>query len=583
MPECERLMTPDKASDPDGLLTVDTLKVVDSRNGRLLVDGVSFEVRRGETVALVGESGSGKSLTARALVGLLPPALRSGGSATLQRTVLIPGPEARFKAIRGTQIALMMQDPFTLLSPLTTVGEALRETLRVAKTRGSRNSDLKPEVLRRLREVGIENPQALHQYPWEMSGGMRQRVGLAAAIARNPSLLIADEPTTALDSTTQREVLRLIRRLQAERGMGLLLITHDLRVAFSMSDRVLVMSQGQLVEQGTPASLRDSAGSDYTKRLLAADLPVEHRLDLFGSAAARQATTKEVTAPAGPREDRDAGSDPHRTLLTVSGLGKTYTRRRSPEGKDGPWALNDVSFTLEEGRNLGLIGESGSGKTTLAKCLIGLEKPTTGEVMANGMPLNDYSRLGRHEVAKARAFMQYVFQDPYSSLNPSHSIDYILGEAISLRCAALGERANIPAEVQDLLTGVGLEPAVAGRRTSTLSGGQRQRVAIARALAMRPQVLVCDEPVAALDVTIQAQVLQVLRNVQEERGITLLFITHDLGVVRQMTDEVLVLYRGQVVEQGPTGSVVDAPEHPYTRKLLSAVPTGDPEWLTGPT
>ncbi|GAB2604933.1 ATP-binding cassette domain-containing protein [Kribbella endophytica] len=531
------------------LLEVDGLEVVNSLTGDRLVKGISFGIGPGETVALVGESGSGKSLTARAMIGLLPAGLVATGSASIRSRELLTASERSLRDLRGTGLGMLLQDPFTMLNPLIRVKTLFAETLKAGRP-GVR-IELPEEIERRLAEVGITDPAVAEKYPWELSGGMRQRIGLAAAIARDPLLLIADEPTTALDVTTQREVLMLLRRIQSARGMGLLLITHDLQIAFSLSDRVLVMSEGELVEQGTTNRLRTNAEHEYTRRLLAAG-----------------------SSQSSPRTTSPATSTP--ALLQVRDLRKQF-RSRGDRGADSGWALKGIDLDLYDGHSVGVIGESGSGKTTLARCLLGLETPTSGTIDVNGLALHDYARLNPTDLSAARRQVQCVFQDPYSSLNPSHRIGYILAEAIRLRSGRL-QRDAVAGEVGRLLADVGLPPTVAKRRPVSLSGGQRQRVAIARALAMRPAILVCDEPVAALDATVQAQVLDVLRGVQAA-GVNLLFITHDLSVAREMTDEVVVLHRGEVVERGSTATVLDAPRHDYTRRLVAAIPTGSADWL----
>ncbi|MBK1787284.1 ATP-binding cassette domain-containing protein [Prauserella cavernicola] len=552
------------------LLDVQRLVVSSAATGRRVVDGIDLRIGRGETVALVGESGSGKSMTARAITGLLPNGLVAGGSVHFAGHELLAAGDRNMRRVRGNGIGLLMQDPFTMLNPLTTAGTHIAETLRSHRSRGDRpvRGDLTGEVADRLAEVGITQPGAARKYPFELSGGMRQRVSLAAAIANDPALLIADEPTTALDSTTQREVLRLIRRIQLDRAMGLLLITHDLRVAFSLCDRILVMRAGNIVDAADPVTLRAAPTSDYTRHLLAADLPVDHqRPDLS------------VDAPGA-----DADAVP---LLEVTGLTKRFGTRRQLRGPDGgSLALDGVGLRLSEGRSVGIVGESGSGKTTLARCVLGLEQATSGTIVVDGIDVTDYRTLSKTDRHRARRLVQCVFQDPYSSLNPSHTLRFILTEAIRQRRdngtdgtdGTDGDNEDDDAEVARLLADVGLPENYARRRPVALSGGQRQRVAIARALAQRPRVLVCDEPVAALDVSVQEQVLRVLRD-QRARGVSLLFITHDLAVARHMTDELVVLHRGRVVESGDTADVLDRPRHDYTARLLAAVPTGEPAWL----
>jgi peptide/nickel transport system ATP-binding protein len=577
---------------------------------RELVHRVSLHLDRGESLALVGESGSGKSLAARALVALLPSGLAASG--TLQVDGVAMDPAGRSGGHRGRGVALLLQDPFTMLNPTMTAGEHLAETLLAA---GHSRRDLDADVARRLAEVGITDPAVASRYPFELSGGMSQRVALAAALANDPSVLVADEPTTALDATTQRDVLALLRRIQTERGMGLVLITHDLRVAFSVCDRVMVMYAGSIVEHTTAAALRDRPMHPYTAGLLTSVPSTEHYqerlLGMDGSvppthtvldrcAFADRCTHRTDACVQGAPPlvevapgrfsacirigqidlgDRSlAGAAHHRpastvgdVVLRVRDLRKVY---RSAGGDRA--ALDGVSFELRRGEALGVVGESGSGKTTIARCLLGLAAATSGEIELVGVGAVG----GRRSTAQRRAaahVVQCVFQDPYSTLNPMHTVGTTLAEALEHRARPVTDR---PGEVAELLRKVGLDPALASRRPVALSGGQRQRVAIARALAVEPKVLLCDEPVAALDVSVQAQVLELLREVNQQQGTSLLFITHDLGVVRQVTERVLVLHRGVVVEQGRTDDVLDHPQHDYTQRLVASMPRAGGEWLS---
>jgi peptide/nickel transport system ATP-binding protein len=602
------------------LLQVDGLRLAAAGGSRLILDGVALHVAAGETVGLVGESGSGKSMTARAVAGLLPEGVDTlEGSIRLEGRELLGLRERQLRGVRGGGVGALLQDPFTMLNPLLKSGQHISETLPAGRYP---RSAVPGEVARRLAEVGIRQPSVADRHPFELSGGMRQRVALAAALAKDPRLLIADEPTTALDATTQRQILALLRRLQTDRGMGLLLITHDLRVAFSMCDRVYIAYAGSILEEATPAALRKAPAHPYTVGLLRAEpaadrrqarlrgipgrvpraadvttqcpfadrcphardvcrdgkpplLPVRdgqhsacRRFPEIAAELVAEANAPEPGEPAepAPAERHGAGEE----VLTVRGLVKRFGRRRSTE----PPALAGVDVRVLRGRSTGVVGESGSGKTTLARCVLGLETPSEGTILLDGVDVSRYDRLDGRQLTQVRRAVQCVFQDPYSSLNPAHTVGFILTEA-----ARLGPAASDPAaEVDRLLDLVGLPRTYAGRRPSALSGGERQRVAIARALAPSPQMLVCDEPVAALDVSVQAQVLEVLRSVTA-LGVHLLFITHDLAVVRQMTDDIVVLERGVVVESGPTEQVLDDPQHPYTRALLAAVPSGRPDWL----
>ncbi len=577
------------------MLDVRDLTVHDGQS-RVLVRGVSFGVEPGETVGLVGESGSGKSLTARALVSLLPPGLRSGGSARLNGTELLGHKDLR--GVRGSAVTLLMQDPFTMLNPLTTVGTHILESL---PGRGNR-----AEVVRRLAEVGIDDPAVAGRYPFQLSGGMRQRVALAAALAKDPGLLIADEPTTALDVTTQQEVLNLLRRIQLERRMGLVLITHDLRVARSACDRVLVMYAGALVESAPSADL-DRPAHPYTAGLLrsvpsvtrrqpvlvgipgsvppAADVvdrcPFADRcgwaepactdgppplVDLGGRSTACLRHDELDLSPIDEDDVQAAEREPvGDILLEVTDLAKVY--RSVGLRRSAHTALEDVSLHVAEGESLAVVGESGSGKTTLARSVLGLTDPSSGRITLGGLDITSYRRRRAADRDRARRRGEGGFQDPYSSLNPSHTVGYALAESLRRRT-----KDNLQSEVDELLELVGLPVEYARRRPAALSGGQRQRVAIARALAVRPRLLVCDEPVAALDVSVQAQVLEVLRKANRELGIALLFITHDLAVARQVTDRMVVMCRGRIVEHGATADVLDTPTHPYTVRLVDSIP-----------
>jgi peptide/nickel transport system ATP-binding protein len=463
----------------------------------------------------------------------------------------------------------------------------------------------------RLAEVGIRDAHVADRYPFQLSGGMRQRVGLASALASDPTVLVADEPSTALDVTTQREILRLIRSTQAARGMSVVLITHDLRVAFSVCDRVYVLYAGQLLEVGSAAALEHRPSHPYTHALLAAEPLLEHRLDRLPAIpgavpraeavrshcafAGRCRFTAEVcrtTRPQLREVDRDrataclryeeiaaelvpAGRTPSvhvderapaEVLLRVEDVSKSFGARP---------ALDAVSLTVGRGEKVGLVGESGSGKTTLARCIVGLEIADGGRLELRGLDVSDYAALSVDARREARHTAQIVFQDPYSTLNPARNVGFTLGEAVRRARARGGEAPT----VEELLELVGLPSGYAARRPSALSGGERQRVAIARALALQPSLLVCDEPVSALDVSVQAQILNLLLDLNEQIGLACLFITHDLAVVRQVSDRVYVMHEGRIVEAGPTSEVLAAPREEYTRTLIESVPQSEPAWL----
>ncbi|MFD0275124.1 ABC transporter ATP-binding protein [Kitasatospora sp. NPDC127111] len=498
------------------------------------VAGVGFELAAGETLGIVGESGSGKSTTALALLRMLPAGGRiSDGSVLLDGRDLATLPEPALREVRGRRIAMIFQDPMSSLNPVLTVGRQLDEALRAHG--GANRAKRTARAVELLDLVGIPDAaKRLRDHPHQFSGGQRQRIMIALALAGDPDVLVADEPTTALDPTVQQQILRLLERVNRERGTALVLISHDLGVIAQTCRRILVMHRGSVVEHGPTDDVLARPRHPYTKRLLAA-VP---RLDEPSSAAAH-------STPDG---------DP---LLTVSGLRKTYGPRRRPVT-----ALDGVDLVLRPGETLGLVGESGSGKSTLARALVRAHAPTAGDIRYRGEELAA-SRAARREI-------QMVFQDPYSSLNPRMTVGRILAEPLIAH--RIGDRAERAARVAELLEQVGLDPAAADRHPRAFSGGQRQRIGIARALAPRPSVLICDEPVSALDVSVQAQVLDLLTRLQRELGLAILFIAHDLAVVRQVSHRIAVMHRGRIVETGPADRIATDPEHPYTAGLLAAVP-----------
>ncbi|MGW1619089.1 dipeptide ABC transporter ATP-binding protein [Streptomyces sp. NPDC002172] len=509
------------------------------------VDGLSFTLERGAALALVGESGSGKSTVASALLGLHHgTGARLGGSIEVAGTDVQAASDGELRKLRGAKAAMVFQDPLSSLDPYYAIGDQIAEVYRV-HTRASRRS-ARARAVEVLDRVGIPDaPRRSRSRPHEFSGGMRQRALIAMALACEPELLIADEPTTALDVTVQAQILDLLHTLREETGMGLLLVTHDVGVAAESVDQVLVMRHGRMVEQGPVAAVLGSPAEPYTRELLSA-VP---RVDA-------------VRAPSQASEE---------VVLEAAGL-----RREFGRGKRAFAAVDDVTLTVHRGETLGVVGESGSGKTTLGRMLVGLLEPTAGEVRYDG-----HARVGVNPA------VQMVFQDPVSSLNPRRSV----GESIAdpLRARGMGvpplersrewgrDEGRIRGRVIELLERVGLEGAHYQRYPHEFSGGQRQRVGIARALAADPRVIVCDEPVSALDVTTQAQVVALLGELQRELGLALVFVAHDLAVVRQVSDRVAVMRRGRIVETGPADEVYDNPQDPYTRQLLAAVPALDPE------
>ncbi|WP_053382840.1 ATP-binding cassette domain-containing protein [Leucobacter celer] len=494
--------------------------------GHDIVAPLDLAVVPGEMLAIIGESGSGKSMTARAITGLLPRGVHASGEAEIDgyRYDLASSSDSTWARVRGRRAVLLLQDPFTSLSPVLRCGEQIALTIEArirAEGGAAARGPLRAEVERRLAEVQLP-ARVARQFPSELSGGMRQRVAIAAALAAEPRLLIADEPTTALDASTQGEVLDLLRGLQATHRMGLILISHDLGVIEGRADRVLVMRNGEVVERGETAQVLRSPQHPYTRALIEANPSV-------GDAVPASAT----------------GGPP---VLVAEGLSKSFGAAA---------ALTDASVDVAAGEVLAIVGESGSGKSTLARLIAGLEIPDAGRVILDGRQL-PAGRRGRRPQE-----IQIVFQDPYSTLNPSFTIRQSLEEALR----AGGSREHTVTELLDL---VELDPALAERRPSQLSGGQRQRVAIARALAPNPQVLICDESVSALDVSVQAQILDLLARLRDELGLAMLFITHDLGVVARIADRVVVLRRGEIVERGETTRILREPTHEYTRLLVSA-------------
>ncbi|MFD6278616.1 dipeptide ABC transporter ATP-binding protein [Streptomyces sp. NPDC060209] len=605
-----------------------------------VLDGVALSVAAGECVAVVGESGSGKSLAVRAVAGLLPDGVAvTGGSIRLAGQEVRALSRAQRHALRGRRIALLMQDPFTMLHPQLSCGRQIADGLRDdlpalagARGRRARRAALRAETIRRLAEVGLP-PDVADRYPHELSGGMRQRVATAAALAGDPDLLVADEPTTALDAANQAAVLDLLRGLLERRGMGLLLITHDLSVAFSTCDRVYVLYAGAVLEQGRAADLRSDPRHPYTAALLAAEPSAHIRHERLptvpgsvpppgnrttgcpfadrcphtapecrttavtlmpaaghaGTEGAPQGTGDRFTAcirlaeidgdltppcpePAGTTvaEARTAEEVDAVPALRVRGVRRTFRG-------DGDAAVRDVDLTVPDGRITALVGESGSGKTTLARIAVGLESFDRGEVDVGGLPLTAGRLPTRAERSRLASQVQIVFQDPFSSLPPLRTVGATLAEALTAAGRIPGgsrpqRRRQVAAQVGELLAQVGLPTAYADRRPSGLSGGERQRVALARAFAVQPRLLICDEAVAALDVSVQAQLLNLLADMQRSDGFAVLFITHDLGVVRQIADEVAVMVRGELVERGTVSEVLDHPRHPWTRRMLDAVP-----------
>ncbi|MGW1358334.1 dipeptide ABC transporter ATP-binding protein [Streptomyces chartreusis] len=525
------------------------------------VDGLSFRLARGAALALVGESGSGKSTVASALLGLhRGTGARVGGSIDVAGVDVQGASDDELRRLRGAKAAMVFQDPLSSLDPYYAIGDQIAEVYRV-HTRASRRA-ARARAVEVLDRVGIPDAaRRSRSRPHEFSGGMRQRALIAMALACEPDLLIADEPTTALDVTVQAQILDLLHTLREETGMGLLLVTHDVGVAAESVDEVLVMRHGRVVEHGPVAEVLGAPARSYTRELLGAVPRVDAPREVGGAKAGLDA---EVVSEgeAVPGGVGTGGAGPGGTGSEVV-LAATGLRREFGRGRRAFTAVDDVSLTVRRGETLGIVGESGSGKTTLGRMLVGLLEPTAGEVRHEG-----HARVGVDPA------VQMVFQDPVSSLNPRRTV----GESIADPLRARGEReeGRVRGRVRELLERVGLEGAHYDRYPHEFSGGQRQRVGIARALAADPRVIVCDEPVSALDVTTQAQVVALLGELQRELGLALVFVAHDLAVVRQVSDRVAVMRRGRIVEEGPADEVYDNPQDPYTKQLLAAVPALDP-------
>jgi peptide/nickel transport system ATP-binding protein len=527
------------------------------------VRDVSFVLRRGETLCLVGESGSGKSVTARALLRILD----RNGAITGGRILLgsqgeeidvaaLSDRDPKLLQIRGGRIGLIFQEPMSSLSPVHTIGSQIIEALRLHRRMDKKQA--RAETIELLRQVEIPNPDKMvDRYTFEFSGGMRQRAMIAMALAADPDILIADEPTTALDVTTQAEILDLIKRLQVSRGMAMLLITHDMGVVAEVADAVAVMRYGRIVEAGSAEDIFHDARHPYTVRLLNSTVKLEQNQ----RTAARAETSTQARQP----------------VLSVRNLSKVY-------GASSAWfggnshalkAVDDVSLDLYPGENLGIVGESGSGKTTLGRLILRTVEPSAGTVTYNGAgaPM-DVTALSKQGLKAFHRDVRLVFQDPFASLNPRMTVKEIIGDPLYVSGKMRG--AAIEARVAELLTLVGLDPMAMERYPHAFSGGQRQRIGIARALALDPKIIIADEATAALDVSIRAQILDLLLDIQQKLGLSFIFISHDISVVRYFCDRVAVMRLGKLVEVGTAEQICTQPQHPYTQSLISAVPNPDP-------
>jgi peptide/nickel transport system ATP-binding protein len=513
------------------------------------VDDVSFSIGRNETFALVGESGSGKSVTALAIMRLVqqPAGRYAGGSIRLNGCELMNLSESRMRAIRGAQAAMIFQEPMSCLNPVFTIGNQIMESVLTHQRVSS--AEARRITLDMLEQVHIPEPDVrFNSYPHQLSGGMKQRAMIAMALCCKPDLLIADEPTTALDVTVQAQILKLLKELQQQLSMAVLFITHDLGIVYEQADRVAVMQQGTLVELNTTAALFQSPQNPYTRLLLDAVPCREHRHD---KSPVRTSPSTDIKLQV-------------RNLTVRFPVSKGLFKRQ----RDWFKAVDDVGFDIPSGTTVALVGESGCGKTTIGKCLVQLLKPSTGSILFDNTSIYDSPRTLLKTMRKK---IQIVFQDPYASLNPRMLIGDIVAEGMIAHGIGRSRRERSD-RVAALLERVGLSPDYISRYPHEFSGGQRQRISIARALAVEPELIVCDEATSALDVSIQAQILELLQDLQRESNLTYLFITHNLGVVDYIADYVLVMYQGAIVERGPAVEVFNQPAHPYTRQLLAAVP-----------
>jgi peptide/nickel transport system ATP-binding protein len=537
------------------LLSIRDLKVAfdAGRVSREVLHGVSLDVHRGETVAIVGESGSGKSTTASAIINLLPGTGHvTSGSITLDGVELTDLTKTQMERVRGREIGYVPQDPMSNLNPVWSIGFQVKEAVK-ANGIATGRKEIEQRAIEVLQQAGLKDAaRRLHQFPHQFSGGMRQRALIGIGLAADPKLLIADEPTSALDVTVQRVILDHMATLTRDKGTSVLLITHDLGLAAERADTIVVMSQGEIVESGPSREILENPQHPYTQKLVA---------------AAPSLASKRIQASVENRGITHVADMSGPAAVVVSDLVKEYKIRQGGFRSEPFRAVDGVSFEIPRGKTLALVGESGSGKSTVAKMVLMLEQPTSGAIALDGQ---DIAKLSRRETFDLRRRMQPVFQDPYGSLDPLRNIGNTIVEPLDIH--KVGDAKSRRARVQELLDQVSLPRDLASRYPNELSGGQRQRVAIARALALKPDILVLDEAVSALDVLVQDQILNLLSELQNELGLSYLFITHDLAVVRVVADLVAVMERGKIVEQGTVDQIFANPSEEYTRRLLDAIP-----------
>ena len=538
---------PLRATSGEPLLSIRNLSITLPAGGDrpYAVQDINYDIHAGEILCVVGESGSGKSMSANAIMGLLPDYLKpESGEIYLEGEDLLRQSEEHLRAMRGKDMAMIFQEPLSALNPLMTVGDQIAEVMLVHKACSATEAERR--VLELLEFVGLPEPEQIrHSWPFRLSGGQRQRVVIAMALALEPKLLIADEPTTALDVTTQAQILKLIARIQKEKGMAVMFVTHDFGVVAEIADHVAVMEKGVIVEQGSADAVLNNPQHPYTRRLIG-------------------------SVPRGLAAPRKKRVGQNEAVLEVKDLRKTY---RSGGGWFKPKrvvnAVDGATFTVRRGETLGIVGESGSGKSTIGRCLLKLTDIDSGQMMFRGQ---DIAQIAESEFRLMRSSIQMIFQDPFASLNPRHTVGKILCDGPMTN--GMSQR-DAEARARELLELVELDASAFSRYPNEFSGGQRQRIGIARALAMEPQLIVADESVSALDVSVQAQVLKLLSDVQRKMNVALIFVTHDLRVAAQICDRLLVMHSGRIVEQGPPSKIFDAPEDTYTQQLIAAMPGSD--------